>query len=295
MVSSRRGRIIELLNNGYYDEEVLKIIDVEFPPGTFSTSNKQALCGTKLDLGKSTKRSKSTTFKEKGNNRRSNTIEYSRSQLVDHLRCFNASAVIDHYYTSFLKGKESDEILRISVDKTIYRAFHYETPSKRYMKWRWHKSPDNLVEKLNQISIQEQYDSLLYDVAYSLVKDWGILNERGAPTRMNIGVALKIVNLIMKHLSFSDNTTNPHLIQWLHVPWDSYTLNPLRKIWHLNPQIPSNPAQGFVDNLELYKNLYTLINEIAVLADRPPIYYELLVWDQSHQTDCNTAVLNSHQ
>jgi len=60
-------------------------------------------------------------------------------------------------------------------------------------------------------------------------------------------------------------------------------LKPLRKIWRLDPPIPSNPAQGFVDNLELYKNLHAFINEIAVHADRPPIYYELLIWDQSHQ------------
>ena len=49
---SRRGRIIELLNQGCSDEEVIEVIDVEFPPGSFSTSNRQALCGTKWDLGK---------------------------------------------------------------------------------------------------------------------------------------------------------------------------------------------------------------------------------------------------
>ena len=52
MVKSRRGRIIELLNEGCTDEEIIQTIDVEFSLGTFSTSNIKALYGTKWDLGK---------------------------------------------------------------------------------------------------------------------------------------------------------------------------------------------------------------------------------------------------
>lgn len=49
--NSRRGTIIELIRQGKSDQEILEIIDKEFPSGTFSTSNKQALYGTKRDLG----------------------------------------------------------------------------------------------------------------------------------------------------------------------------------------------------------------------------------------------------
>jgi hypothetical protein len=52
MIKSRRGRIIELLSEGCSDEEIIQIIGVEFPPGTFLSSNKKALAGTKWDLGK---------------------------------------------------------------------------------------------------------------------------------------------------------------------------------------------------------------------------------------------------
>jgi hypothetical protein len=48
---SRRGAIIELIRQGKSDQEILEIIDLEFPTGVFSTSNKQALYGTKRDLG----------------------------------------------------------------------------------------------------------------------------------------------------------------------------------------------------------------------------------------------------
>ena len=58
MVKSRRGRIIELLSEGCSDKEIIQTIDVEFPPGTFSTSNMKALYGTKWDLGKTKNQSK---------------------------------------------------------------------------------------------------------------------------------------------------------------------------------------------------------------------------------------------
>jgi hypothetical protein len=48
---SRRGRIIELIKLKKSDQEILDAIDAEFPSGVFSTSNKQALYGTKRDLG----------------------------------------------------------------------------------------------------------------------------------------------------------------------------------------------------------------------------------------------------
>jgi hypothetical protein len=51
MNASRRGRIIDLLAEGKTDEEILKVIDREFPPGKFATSNLQALRGTKWDVG----------------------------------------------------------------------------------------------------------------------------------------------------------------------------------------------------------------------------------------------------
>jgi len=48
---SRRGKIIELIHQGLTDFEILKIIDNLFPSGHFTSSNKQALYGTKRDLG----------------------------------------------------------------------------------------------------------------------------------------------------------------------------------------------------------------------------------------------------
>ena len=46
----RRQRIIELLDQGKSDTEILAILDTEYPPGTFKSANKQALGGTKWGL-----------------------------------------------------------------------------------------------------------------------------------------------------------------------------------------------------------------------------------------------------
>jgi|WetSurMetagenome_2_1015567.scaffolds.fasta_scaffold02589_3 hypothetical protein len=52
LIHSRRGRIIDMINLNMPDQEILKVLENEFPPGTFKTSNKQALAGTKWDIGK---------------------------------------------------------------------------------------------------------------------------------------------------------------------------------------------------------------------------------------------------
>ena len=56
---SRRGRIIDFLRQNLSDKELLEMIDKEFPPGIFATSNKQAIAGTKRALDyKMTKKNK---------------------------------------------------------------------------------------------------------------------------------------------------------------------------------------------------------------------------------------------
>jgi len=52
MLGSRRGRIIELLDEKRNDEKIIRILDIEFPPGTgrYKSSNRKALSGTKWDL-----------------------------------------------------------------------------------------------------------------------------------------------------------------------------------------------------------------------------------------------------
>jgi hypothetical protein len=62
MKNSRRSRIIDLLSTRMSDVEILADLEKEFPLGVFITSNKQALYGTKWDLGTSGRRKSKQKF-----------------------------------------------------------------------------------------------------------------------------------------------------------------------------------------------------------------------------------------
>ncbi len=211
----------------------------------------------------------------------------AREELISSLRSFNADPVIKAYQRDWM-DKTPEQILAGSADRTIFRAFRIvrqvkgESPSERFRKWRWHEDPGQLLVRLESIRNQEEFDHLARTVGESLVEDWGERNEYGEPTGMNIGVAMKITNLAFKHLSFSPHCRNPlGLIEWLHLPWDSRTLGPLREIWTGSKPIPRSPGQGFVDSLSLYYELHSFITEIARQSGVYRIIYEFYAWDAS--------------
>ena len=140
-----------------------------------------------------------------------------------------------------------------------------------------------MVAQLNSLRCNEEFDAFALKLGESLVDDWGERNESDEPTGMNIGVGMKIANLGIKHLSFSPHCQNlPRLKQWLHVPWDSFTLTPLRRIWRGDPPIPYSPSQGFVKTLAQYRALHSFITEIARESGKPRIIYEFWAWDRQH-------------
>jgi hypothetical protein len=278
---SRRGRIIELLESGKSDDEILSVLDKELPQGAYLSSNKQALAGTKWNLGnlgKVTSHHKPIPTSKR--NHLSNPL--NREELIIKLGSFQARPIIERYRQRKLEGKSTKELLLFTVDKTIYRAFHHETPSKRYLKWRWHSTPDLLLKNLLAIKNQEVFDRFALNLGESLVYDWGAKNDFGGPSKMNIGVAMKIANLALKHFSFSCHNTNPDIINWLHVPWDSYTLRQLQNIWQGQPVIPTKPSQGFVKTLLMYNQLHKLITDITQEAGVPRIIFEIWAWDTAH-------------
>lgn len=281
MKNSRRSRIIELLGCGKSDEEILQILDKEFSAGRFSTSNKQALYGTKRDLGllEHTTGRRMNYAQEEPKPR---DLTNDKEELIKQLRSFNAYPVIERYRNLDLSGKTPKDLLSFSMGSNIYRAFQYETPSQRYAKWRWYEQAELLYKGLLEIRDQHTFDTFLLDTASSLVEDWGVKNVYDKPSKMNIGIALKVTNLIFKHFSFSQPDTNPGLRRLLHVPWDSYTLGPLWNIWTGTPIMPLSPSQGFVKDLDTYTQLNILITYITQEAKVDRILYEFWAWNNPH-------------
>lgn len=206
-----------------------------------------------------------------------------RDELVFKLRIFQVEPVIERYLAKdHLIEKTAGEILDFAFGRSIYRVFKDETPTKRYKKWRWYSNPNELCKQLDALQSQNDFDRFLILLGESLVSDWGNLKNHGGSSYMNIGISLKINNLIIKHLVFSKHTSNSNLKEWLHVPWDSFTLNPLREIYQGYPAIPRNPSQGFVKSLDIYQKLHEFISAMVKETGVDKINYEFMIWDLSH-------------
>jgi len=282
MKNSRRGRIIELLNSRKTDQEILQILNKEFPVGMFSTTNQKALYGTKWDLGIAGPIVRDTP-KTVPVKTVSINVERDRNQLIRVLKEFQIEPVIARYIQKDLRPEKAmRQLLDFTFGSSIYRAFRHETPTQRFKEWRWYRNSDELKKRVLKVNNQETHDLLLNAMAKSLVEDWDSLTDRSQPTRMSIGIALKITNLILKHFYFSSTESDRTRIEWLHVPWDKYTLLPLKDIWLGSPRIPSTASQGFVTTLEQYWQLHSLITDITMAAGVPRIYYEFWAWDKEH-------------
>lgn len=197
--------------------------------------------------------------------------------------------IIDRYQERALKGKSPNELVGFSMDITIYRFYRHERPSERFRDWRWRFAGVELLEELGRVESRADWDRLAFSLGESLTADWGDRNDKGEPSRMTAGVAMKIVNLVLKHLAYSEHNPNPEVRAWLHVPWDQFTLQPLRKIWNIHavesgfPSIPKGKkGMGFVEKLEIYFALWELISRISREAGVYPIHYEFLAWDKAH-------------
>ncbi|MFA6126141.1 MAG: hypothetical protein WC699_02455 [Bacteroidales bacterium] len=208
---------------------------------------------------------------------------WSRKKLIKALAEFEVEPVIERYLKhDGIREMNPGTILNFTFGSSIYRAFSHETPTQRYKQWRWHQNPGDIIKGLDNIHSQQEYDQFAIDLGQSLIDDWGPSTDNRRPSRMNIGVAMKICNLVLKHMVFSSHKMDSPLIELLHVPWDSFTLRPLRAIYPGTPSIPANPGQGFVKDMNAYMDLHSLITAISAETGVARIVYEFWAWDSAH-------------
>lgn len=207
-----------------------------------------------------------------------------QSKLIENLESFDLNVAIRNYLNEGnLKAKSAPQILKkFTFGNSIARAFHHESPSVQYQRWADQIKIKEVLTTLSKISNQEEYDTFLFEIADSLVTSWNDKNENGGISKMNIGISLKIMNLLMKHLTFVHFGDKSNIIRYLHVPWDKFALRPLHNIWNGNPRIDSSSSQGFVKNIEQYLELHTLITSIVFQAGVDRITYEFWAWDNEH-------------
>lgn len=208
----------------------------------------------------------------------------NRNELIEVLKGYDLNATIIKYLNADnLKNKSPHQIFKNhTFGNSISRAFHHESPSIQYQQWADKININDVLTSMKNITTQKEYYSFLYKIALSLENSWNDKNENGGISKMNIGISLKIMNLLMKHLTFVHLKDNTKLISYLHVPWDKFTLHPLKNIWTGNPKIDSSSSQGFVKNERQYLELHDLISSITSQAGVDRIAYEFWAWDKEH-------------
>jgi hypothetical protein len=180
-------------------------------------------------------------------------------------------------------------IARDSVGSNTFRAFAHmpHPPSQVFYNWAVRGlTDDGIVRQITGLRSERAYDLWLKGFSKDLSEHW----RRKMGRSMPYGPGRKLPNLLMKHVVLwrrLDDEQRSRLIGYLHVPFDKYSLTVLRNC------VPDayRPAVGrirkdvtmkYVDSEAKYDALMALASEIAVEADVPPIYLDVLAWNRSH-------------
>jgi len=180
-----------------------------------------------------------------------------------------------------------NDIIKFSVQQNIFRALglHNHKPSDVYRNWAT-TNFENLHTRLTNCQNVNEFDLIIESFTDSFLISWCTTTKE----KLVYGPASKIVNLLIKAMQESNQYKVDSIIRLQHVPWDSYTLRPLRNIinvltdtnYHIN--IPTNASMSFVNSRELYNVLQDAIfNLYDKLPGLPPtIYFDYFAWNDNH-------------
>jgi hypothetical protein len=205
----------------------------------------------------------------------------SEADLVADLRHDGAVRVLEAISSEI----DWQTTIRCAVAANTFRAFRNlpNRPSQVFRGW----ALDALVtrgyfERLKNVRTQNDYDMWLLDLVKDLRKCW----KRRMKSSMPFGPSYKLPNLLMKcvcrRLSPSQRK---RVAKFLHVALDSYTLVGIRNLVKLpdGRVISKTASMGSIKSEREYRVVQEGIRKLAKSAGVPPITYDYLAWNVSHQ------------
>lgn len=181
-----------------------------------------------------------------------------------------------------------DELIEKSVGGNIFRAFTIEEQrgSDIYRAWA-SRNFNFIVNDLKVTNSQKYYDSVVFYYTNSLINYWAS-KVHCKDEKVGYGPASKLFNLLVKAMQRSTIYRRERVNPYLHVPFDKYTLLPLRiiindiAVVNYKIQIPSNATMGYIINKELYTVIHSAVTRITKTADADRIIYDYWAWDGTH-------------
>ena len=106
---------------------------------------------------------------------------------------------------------------------------------------------------------------------------------------LQYGPAIKMINLLIKWIQESEEFRQIEKLKFQQVPFDSFSLKPLRLIINeltkinFKISIPTNASMGFINTPQLYSILMDSVYELSKLAAISPIVYDYWCWEDKHK------------
>ena len=206
----------------------------------------------------------------------------NRKELLKLLQSKTTRAHAKEFFAKRLPDIES--VVLQSIAGNTFRAFQKlpERPSIVFRTWasvRLHLT----LETLKSITDHQSYADYVHYAAQNLCKTWLSTMHK----EIGYGRSTKLINLVLKKLACLegiDESFRKRIIKYQHVPLDSYTIVGLKKLIP-NLAIKKNSTMKFIEKPSDYRMVQRYISDVAMEAGVPPIYYDILAWDMSHEID----------
>ena len=209
----------------------------------------------------------------------------TRDQLVADLQAFDWRKEVGQ--TKKFASQEWEQVIRRAVASNTFRAFHRmpERPSRGVSglgvrcicQSRAYSNPEHYFQRFRLRHVAHEtrrgFPKLLA-IAHGREFQWSPLTN--------------LPNLLLKCVALRPEIPalqQQRLVNWLHIPLDSYTVQGLRGWFRLpgGSAIPSGATMKFVRDANLYDSLQCEIKRIATLAGVPPIAFDYLAWNAGHR------------